>query len=716
MSNYLWNVSGGTITSGGGTGNSTATVTWTSAGSQSVSVNYTSGSGCQAGSPTSTSVTVYAAPVPSLTGSTTPCKNSTGNVYTTNGGMTGYTWSVSAGGTITAGGTSSSNTVTITWNTAGNQTVSVNYTNASGCAAASPTVLAISVIPIPVPTITGAISPCTGAIDQDYSTEAGMSNYTWAVSAGGTITSGGTSNSHNVTVTWNTNGPQTVSVGYTNAYGCVSAAPTVLAVTVNPQPVPVINGYSTVYAGTAGVVYSTVAGMTSYNWSITSPGTITAGQGTNSITVSWGGYPVCGCASLSLAVNNNGCSGSADYPITVLPASNVKIFGLMSYNNNGNTRMNGVTVKLYNSANLLVGTTLTSNNPDNGQAGFYEFLDLPYDTYTLRGSYNGPWGGNNATDALIVQLYIVGSYQLGQMKTLAADVNSSNSITALDALYIKLRTVGSISSYPGGDWKFADTTVTYSGPSLSVDLKMICNGDVNGSYSPVTNKQGSFLSVIEDGVISIPVGEPFVYNILSSRDADLGAMTLFMGYDKEHFEVTDVASKLEGLKYVVGDGSISVAWSDTKSLKVHADDVVLSLNMISKDKLSVPSRVFDIKSGSEFADILANPYENFDLKMADVITPDGNQDITLFNYPNPFNKTTTIVYTVPASGHTRLILTDLVGNTVGTLADRQDKAGSHTVTVDPAAMHMASGVYLYKIIFDTPTDTYVKVNKMVLTK
>jgi hypothetical protein len=38
------------------------------------------------------------------------------------------------------------------------------------------------------------------------------------------------------------------------------------------------------------------------------------------------------------------------------------------------------------------------------------------------------------------------------------------------------------------------------------------------------------------------------------------------------------------------------------------------------------------------------------------------------------------------------------------------------VTVDPAALHMAPGVYLYKIIFDSATDTNVKVNKMVFTR
>jgi len=45
--------------------------------------------------------------------------------------MTNYVWSVSSGGTITAGGTSTSNTVTVTWSTHGAQTVSVNFTNYS---------------------------------------------------------------------------------------------------------------------------------------------------------------------------------------------------------------------------------------------------------------------------------------------------------------------------------------------------------------------------------------------------------------------------------------------------------------------------------------------------------------------------------------------------------------------------------------------------------
>ena len=74
------------------------------------------------------SITVVGLPTPTITnGPTEVCVNSTGNVYTTQPLKTAYTWTVSPGGTITAGvGT---NSITVTWNTTGLQNVQVNYTD-----------------------------------------------------------------------------------------------------------------------------------------------------------------------------------------------------------------------------------------------------------------------------------------------------------------------------------------------------------------------------------------------------------------------------------------------------------------------------------------------------------------------------------------------------------------------------------------------------------
>jgi hypothetical protein len=176
-------------------------------------------------------------PVPALTGPVKCCTDIPGNVYTTDAGNFNYLWTVSAGGTITAGGTSVSNTVTVTWNTPGPHTVSVNYTSPEGCTGESPTVLDVIVITGPVITLSGPTPLCAGATGNVYTTESGMSDYVWMVSAGGTVTSGGTPISNTVTVTWNTAGPNTVSVNYTNAQGCPAPAPAIINVLVNPLPV-----------------------------------------------------------------------------------------------------------------------------------------------------------------------------------------------------------------------------------------------------------------------------------------------------------------------------------------------------------------------------------------------------------------------------------------------------------------------------------------------
>jgi len=541
----------------------------------------------------------------------------------------------------------------------------------------------------------------------------GPVTYQWVVE-GGTILSG--QNQIAITVAWSCCGSGKVWLTVTDSKPCVLT--TFIPIVTTQAPVPVITGPAQAFTGPPSSQYCTpdIPGHL-YSWAIQG-GSITSGQGTSCIMVTWGPYPVCGCGSVTV-YETNGCTGSATYPVTLLPGTNITVSGYVSYDNSYATRMNGVTVQLRNSANVIMGTTVTINNPQNSEPGYYAFSDVPDGTnYKITGSYNGTWGGNNATDALIVQLTTIGAFTppLTGLRLIVADVNASNTISGLDALYIKLRTVGSIASYPAGDWAISEKTFDISGAPVTKDLTILCFGDVNGSYLPEGFKDAKSLSTVEDGLMTVPVGEPFVYNIRSSKDADLGAMTLFLGYDREKYEVIDVDSKLEGMKYALADGKISVAWADTKPLKVASGDLILGLNMRVRNKITEPSQVFAIKPGSEFADILATPYDDFNLKMADVMTPGGPGDISLYNYPNPFAGTTTIVYNLPETGHARLVLTNLYGKVISTLVDQQEKAGSHTIVINPADLNMAPGVYLYKIIFDGSTDTHEKVNKMVFTK
>ncbi|MEI6901180.1 MAG: hypothetical protein WCL00_14985, partial [Bacteroidota bacterium] len=91
-------------------------------------------------------ITPALSPVITIAGNTMVYQGNT-EVYTTQPGMTGYTWAFSTGGTWVSGGTATDNTITIQWNTIGAQWVSVNYTYTNGCPSPSPFQLNVTVIP-----------------------------------------------------------------------------------------------------------------------------------------------------------------------------------------------------------------------------------------------------------------------------------------------------------------------------------------------------------------------------------------------------------------------------------------------------------------------------------------------------------------------------------------------------------------------------------------
>ncbi|MFZ4522052.1 MAG: PKD domain-containing protein [Bacteroidales bacterium] len=160
-------------------------------------------------------INVNLLPVPSIAGPTNVCAGSSGQLYSTESGMTGYTWSVSPGGTITSG--SGSNQVAITWQSAGNQTVNVLYTNANGCHAISPSTLAVTVngIPAAAGTISGLPAVCVNAIGVPYSI-APLQNaltYNWTLPLGASMASG--SGTSSITV----NFPNFVTTGNVRVAG-----------------------------------------------------------------------------------------------------------------------------------------------------------------------------------------------------------------------------------------------------------------------------------------------------------------------------------------------------------------------------------------------------------------------------------------------------------------------------------------------------------------
>lgn len=248
-------------------------------------------------------------PVPTISGPSTSCSGAPVVTYTTETGMTGYTWAVSSGGTIIGG--AGTYQITVAWTTSGAKTVSVNYTNSNGCSAPSPTVYNVTVNLPPLADFTFPANNCDGQIVQftDNSVPSGGGSINaWHWNFGDPVSgSANISSLQNPTHQFSSPGSYTVTEIATNVNGCSDTISKVIQ--INILPVPTISGSSSVCAGTAGAIYSTEAGMTGYTWSISSGGTITGGAGTNQITVTWS---VAGAQTVSVNyINSNSCTAAS---------------------------------------------------------------------------------------------------------------------------------------------------------------------------------------------------------------------------------------------------------------------------------------------------------------------------------------------------------------------------------------------------------------------
>jgi hypothetical protein len=80
------------------------------------------------------------------------------------------------------------------------------------------------------------------------------------------------------------------------------------------------------------------------------------------------------------------------------------------------------------------------------------------------------------------------------------------------------------------------------------------------------------------------------------------------------------------------------------------------------------------------------------------------------NYPNPFNPSTIIAYSVSQRSNVKLSVFDVLGNEVGVLVDEEKSEGFYEVEFNAAGL--TSGIYLYKL----QTGNYTKMKKMILLK
>ena len=312
---YTWSVPAGTVLLFG-QGTTSITVNWPFSAIHAgvvgqICVTANNSNSCGSSAPSCLGISVQlSTPVtpPSISGSAKACPTdvvvySVASVFRADS----YVWTVPAGATIVAG--AGSNIVSVEFDAAfTGGPITVSAVNACGTSPARQRNVALNILPASA-SISGQNSGVCGATGVSYTATGvvGAASYFWTVPTGATITSG--------------QGTGTIMVDFSGAYGggaisvvaqngCGNGSARSLTVVGAPgQAMPITGPVGLCANQNYTYDVATVAGASTYTWTVPTGFTIINGQGTKTVDVKAGANPASG---LTISVRaSNACGTGA---------------------------------------------------------------------------------------------------------------------------------------------------------------------------------------------------------------------------------------------------------------------------------------------------------------------------------------------------------------------------------------------------------------------
>lgn len=557
-----------------------------------------------------------------------------------------------------------------------------SITNSFGCTSVIDIAVIITVVPYPVVyPVTGGGIICHEVESTDITLGGSQEGYVYTLYINGEATTHTLSGTGSALVFTVTPVSGEYSINASSAIGCGQLMENSVNMIVNPElfanagpDVTILEGGNTMLTGVAD------GGTAPYTY-FWYPGTSLDDQ-TSATPVASPGETT---TYQLMVMDEANCMAMDEVTVTVIQIQD-DITGTLTYLNNVYTPLNSSTVTLVQNG-VSVATTLTDEN------GHYSFLNLPFGTYSLMAQTNKSWGGGNAVDGLLMLKHFVGTNYLTELKLEAADVTGEGIINAHDALNTLRRFVGLLEDFsPVGDWVFENPTLTIDGytPQL-INFHGLCMGDVNGDYMPSIIKHEPSISINEKGSVGSFNGITTI-PVISEQSLTLGAFSLVFNLP-EGVKVTGVSIKSESDKLLFNQigNQLRIAWCSLDPLTLQAGENLMTIN-IRDNNLNARASV-TLDACSTIADDNAVVINNAIFTIPAL--SGSSSELTLNNFPNPFNQTTQISYILPEDGKVMLNLYNLMGEKVAEIVNTKQTAGSYQLPFDGSSL--SQGTYIYKL-------------------
>jgi len=153
---------------------------------------------------------------------------------------------------------------------------------------------------------------------------------------------------------------------------------------------------------------------------------------------------------------------------------------------------------------------------------------------------------------------------------------------------------------------------------------------------------------------------------------------------------------------------------DSMFTSIYFDDSVLTATSKQITDLDAFTKYY-WRVGAKNKNGASNWSDVWNFKTGKITSVNSKDDVTSIfalsaNYPNPFNPTTTISYSIPKTSFISLKIYDILGREIATLVDEEKQFGNYEVKFD--GNNFTNGIYFYRMQVDNFSET----KKFILLK
>ncbi len=443
-------------------------------------------------------------------------------------------------------------------------------------------------------------------------------------------------------------------------------------------------------------------------------------------------FPVGATTNIFRATDVASNSTTCSFTVTVI--CEITFAGRIIWKQNNTSGVKDVTVTLSGDQTSSVVTPVNGN---------YSMTVPPGSSFMLTPTKNlNKLNGVNAQDVFRIQQHLNGNPIIDPYQLIAADVNSNNVISALDANIIQLSILGnpSASAQFINSWRFVPVSHTMTNPpwgfpekatftgvsenQTGKDFYGIKVGDVVALNANPANLAPAPPFVLTASEQALQAGNELEVTLQASQAEALTAMQFGLHFDPERLELTAVETHSAlplsednfGL-YDQATGTINFLWAGTEGIDLSESAPVfrLKFNVLqSGGKLSEALALNDAHLPAlAFSNMVESEVLLHYLGTTEVSgTNSPGQYIPqlqlLQNQPNPFSHRTQISFELPEACVAQLRIFDAGGRVIA-LRNKQYGAGLHSEMFELTGLY---GVLYYELT--TPFGVLSK--KMVVVK